>query len=160
MASRIALELVAQTYIDTTAGGASFAPRRWSLRGRRHADAQHILIIIHRLDHRAQEEQKLCVLGRRLAGLEQVHAGVGGQGPVVVLAGTVDAGKRLFVQQADHAVARGHLLHDLHRQLVVVGSDVAGREHRRKLVLRGRHFVVLGLGVERRASRAPRPDPP
>ena len=117
------------------------------VRGRRHADAQHILIIIHRLDHRAQEEQKLCVLGRRLAGLEQVHAGVGGQGPVVVLAGTVDAGKRLFVQQADHAVARGHLLHDLHRQLVLVGSDVAGREHRRELVLRGRHFVVLRLGV-------------
>ena len=64
-----------------------------------------------------------------------------------MLAGTVDAGKRLFVQQADHAVARGHLLHDLHRQLVLVGSDVAGREHRRELVLRGRHFVVLRLGV-------------
>ena len=116
--------------------------------GRRHADAQHILIVVHGLNDRAQEQQELRVFRRCLAGLKQVHAGVGGQRPVVVLAGTVDAGKRLFMQQADHAVARGHLLHDLHRQLVLVSGDVAGRKHGRELVLRGRDFIVLGLGID------------
>ena len=116
--------------------------------GRRHADAQHILIVIHGLNDRAQEQQELRVFRRCLAGLKQVHAGVRDQRPVIVLAGAVDAGKRLFMQQADHAVARGHLLHDLHRQLVLVGGDVAGRKHGRKLVLRGRDLVVLGLGVD------------
>ena len=93
-------------------------------------------------------------------GAKQVLAGVGGQRPVVVLAGAVDAGKGLFMQQADQAVARGHLLHDLHRQLVLVGGDVAGRDRpARSSCCAGRDLVVLGLGVERRASRAPRPDP-
>ena len=65
-----------------------------------------------------------------------------------IFAGAVDTGKRLFMQQADHAVARGHLLHDLHRQLVLVSGDVAGRKHGRKLMLRGSDLVVLGLGVD------------
>ena len=116
--------------------------------GRRHADAQHILIVIHGLNDRTQEQQELRVFRRCLAGLKQVHAGVRDQRPVIVLARAVDAGKRLFMQQADHAVARGHLLHDLHRQLVLVSGDVAGRKHGRELVLRGRDLVVLGLGID------------
>ena len=66
--------------------------------------------------------------------------------PVVVLAGAVHAVERLFVQQADEAVARRDLFHDLHGELVVVGGDVRGGKDGRELVLRGGDLVVLGLG--------------
>ena len=83
--------------------------------------AQKVLVVIHGLNHRAQKQQELGIFVRRLAGGEQVHAGVRGQGPVVVLAGAVDAGKGLFVQQAHHAVPGSYGLHELHGQLIVVG---------------------------------------
>ena len=81
----------------------------------------------------------------RVARVEQVVPGVGAHRPVVVLARAVDAGERLLVQQADEAVAAGHVLHDLHRQLLVVGADVRVLEDRRDLVLARRDLVVAGL---------------
>ena len=111
------------------------------------ADAQQILILVHGLDHRRQEQQELRVLHRRRARIEQVFAPVGGNRPVVVLARSVHALERLFMQQADQPVAVGDLLHHLHRELVVVGGDVRGRKDRRHLVLAGRDLVVLRLGV-------------
>ena len=59
-------------------------------------DAQQILMFVHRLDHRAQDQEELCVVLRRFARLQQVDAGIGRDGPVVVLAAAVDTGKRLF----------------------------------------------------------------
>ena len=109
-------------------------------------DAQQILIVVDRLDHGAEEQQELRVLTRRLTGLEQVDARVGRDGPVVVLAGAVDAREGLFVQQADHTVLAGDLLHELHGELVVVSGDVGGGEDGRELMLRGRDLVVLRLG--------------
>ena len=111
------------------------------------ADAQQILILVHGLDDRRQEQQELRVLHRRRTGVEQVFAPVGGNRPVVVLARSVHALERLFMQQADQPVAVGDLLHDLHRELVVVGGDVRGRKDRRHLVLAGCNLVVLRLGV-------------
>ena len=113
--------------------------------GRSHAQAQHILIIIHCLDHRAQKQQELRVLRRGVTGFKQVHTGIRGDRPVVVLAAAVDPGKRLFMQQANHVVLAGDLLHQLHGELVVVGGDVRGRENRRKLMLTGGSLVMLGL---------------
>ena len=49
-----------------------------------------------------------------LAGAEEVAAGVGGQGPVVVLAGAVDAGEGLFVEQAHQVVLGGAFFHGKH----------------------------------------------
>ena len=60
----------------------------------------------------------------------------------------VDAGKRLFVQQAVQPVAHGDLFHRFHDQLVLVGRDVGAREDGRELVLAGRHLVVLGFGED------------
>ena len=111
------------------------------------ADAQQILILVHGLDDRRQEQQELRVLHRRRARIEQIFAPVGGNRPVVVLARSVHALERLFMQQADQPVAVGDLLHHLHRELVVVGGDVRGRKDRRHLVLAGRDLVVLRLGV-------------
>ncbi len=81
-----------------------------------------------------------------LARFQQVDAVIGGQRPVVVLAGAVHAGVGLLMEQADHVVTDGHLLHGLHDQLVVVGGDVGGGEDRGHLVLGRGHLVVLGLG--------------
>ena len=109
-------------------------------------DAQQILIIVDSLYDGAEEQQELGVLVRRVAGRQQVLPFVGAYRPVVVLAGTVHAGERLLVEQADQSVLRRDLLHDLHRKLVVVGRDVRGRVDRRQLMLGGSHLVVLGLG--------------
>ena len=127
------------------AGGASLAPRRWSWPGVGDRRAQQLLVVVDGLDDGRAEEQELEVLVRRLARLEQVDARVGAHRPVVVLARAVDAGEGLLVQQADEPVAAGHVLQDLHDELLVVGADVRVLEDRRDLVLRGRDLVVAGL---------------
>ena len=107
--------------------------------------AQQLLVRVDGLDDGRAEEQEQQVLVRRVARLEQVDARVGAHRPVVVLARAVDAGERLLVQQADEPVAAGDVLHDLHRQLLVVGADVGVLEDRRDLVLGRRDLVVAGL---------------
>ena len=113
-----------------------------------HADAQQILILIDRLDDRRQKEQELRVFHRGRTRVQQVFALVGDDRPVVVLARAVDAFKRLFVQQAHKPVPVGHLLHDLHGQLVVIRGDVGRGIDRRHLVLAGGNLVVLRLGAD------------
>ena len=65
-----------------------------------------------------------------------------------MLAGAVDAGKGLFMEQADHVVPSGDLFHDLHCQLVVVAGGVGIGVDGRGLVLSGGHLVVLGFGED------------
>ena len=96
-------------------------------------------------DHGGAEEEELDVLGRRVARVEQVRPGVGAHRPVVVLARAVDAGERLLVHEADKAVAAGHVLEDLHGQLLVVGADVGVLEDRGQLVLGRCDLVVARL---------------
>ena len=114
--------------------------------GAGHRDAQQILVLIHALDDSRQKQQELGVFLRLLAGVQQVLARVGGEGPVVVFAAAVNALKGLFVQQAHQAVLGGHVLHGFHGQLVVVGGHVGGGEDGRQLVLGRGHLVVLCLG--------------
>ena len=47
------------------------------------------------------------------------------------------------MQQAGQTVPPRDLLHQLHGQLVLVGTDVDVGVHRRQLVLPGRDLVVL-----------------
>src|ERR1700740_3002600 len=63
-----------------------------------------------------------------------------------MLARSIDAGKRLFVQQADHAVLLGHPLQRNHHELLMVGREVGILEHRRELELARRDLVVARLG--------------
>ena len=88
-----------------------------------HGGAQEVLILVHPLHKGGQEQQEAGVLAGGAARLEQVVAGVGSQGPVVVLARAVDAGKGLLMEQAHQAVLPGHLLHHVHGDLVVVAGD-------------------------------------
>ena len=66
------------------------------------AGAQQSLPPIDGAQHRRAEDQELHVVVRRVAGAEQVVAELVGQRPVV-LTGSVDAGKRLLVQQGGQA---------------------------------------------------------
>ena len=116
--------------------------------GEGHRGPEEVLVFVHALHKGRQEQQELGILAGGLAGLEEVFAGIGVQGPVIVLAGAVDAGERLFVEQAHHVVLVGDLLHDLHGELVVVAGGVGIGVHRGHLVLGGGHLVVLGLAVD------------
>ena len=113
--------------------------------GEGHRGPQEVLIVVHALDEGRQEQEEPGVLPGGGAGLEQVLARVGGQGPVVVLAGAVDAGEGLLMEQAHQAVAVRHLLHDLHYQLVLVAGGVGVGVDGGHLMLGGGHLVVLGL---------------
>ena len=113
--------------------------------GEGHRCPEKVLILVHALDKGRQKQQELGVLAGGLAGFEEIFAGVGVQRPVVVLAGAVDAGEGLFVEQAHQTVAVGYLLHDLHGQLVLVAGGVGVGVDGGHLMLRGGHLVVLGL---------------
>ncbi len=108
--------------------------------------AQQLLILVHALDKGGEEEQEHGVLAGRFAGGEQILACVGRERPVDVLTGAVDTGKGLFMQQADHAVPLGDLLHRLHDELVLVAGGVRVAVDGGHLVLTGGDLVVLGLG--------------
>src|SRR5437016_91152 len=79
------------------------------------------------------------------ARVQEVGAGVGGHGPVTVLAAAVDPREGLLVQDALEAEARGDALESLHDQHLVVAGDVGGLEDRGQLELAGGDLVVAGL---------------
>ena len=112
--------------------------------GRRNGHAQQLLVVVDRLDDARQEHQEAQVVHGRFAGVKKVRL-AGGNGPVVVLARTVDAIERLLVLQAHQAVMAGQQAHLFHGQQVLVDGAVGVREQRRQLVLRGGNLVVLGL---------------
>jgi len=108
--------------------------------------AQKLLILIHALDERGEQQQEQRILAGGLAGREEVFARVGRERPVDVLARAVDARERLFVQQAHKVVALGDLFHRLHDELVLVARGVGVGVDGGHLVLAGGDLVVLGLG--------------
>ncbi len=115
--------------------------------GGRHGEAQQILVLVDGFDDGRQKQEELGVFIRRVAGFEQIDAGVGGNRPVVVLARSVDAVERFFMQQGDEVVLFGDALDDFHRELVVVDRDVRRREDRGELVLGRGDFVVFRFGA-------------
>ena len=101
--------------------------------------------LLHGAQHGGAEHQELHVVVRRVARVQEVVAELVRHAPVQVLAGAVDAGERLLVQQARQPVLRRHPPHHLHRHHLMVGGDVGVLEDRRDLVLARRHLVVAGL---------------
>ena len=113
--------------------------------GKGDGTAKKLLIFICPLDERGKEQQKRCILAGRLARREEIDAGIRGQRPVDMLAGAVHTGKGLFMQQADHAVPLGDLLHRLHDELVLVAGGVRVGEYGGHFMLRRGDFVMLRL---------------
>ncbi len=131
--------------IEMIAGGASLAPSRWSWPMLATEARSRPWCLLTAWITAVQKNRKWMLSAGVSPGFEQVGAGVGPHRPVVVLAGAVDAGEGLLVQEADEAVAPGDAFQGLHQQLLVVGADVGVLEDRRDLVLRRRDLVVAGL---------------
>ena len=108
-------------------------------------DPEQILVLVHSLDHCAQEKEKLGIFVGRSARLQEVHARIRGYRPVIVLAGAVHPGKGLFVQQARHAMLCGNGFHQLHGQLVVVACQIGCGVNGGKLMLGRSDLIVLRL---------------
>ena len=106
---------------------------------------QHILILVHCLDHAHQEKQELRALVRAVPRLHQIVTGIRGQAPVIVFSASVHALERFFVQKAHQPVPAGHLFHDFHGQLIMVAGHVRDRVDRRHLVLGRSCLVMLGF---------------
>ena len=107
--------------------------------------AEQVGVQIDRPHAGQQEDEELHVRVGFDVRVEQVHAGVGRDRPVVVLAGAVDAGEGLFVEEADEAVAFGDGAQHLHHEHLVIGGDVGALEDGGELVLVGGDLVVAGF---------------
>ena len=135
------------------AGGASFAPRRWSLPASA-IDARSMSAwTLTAADHRQQERQELGV-GVRIRARDRAGSRPRRcHRPVVVLARAVDAGKRLLVDEQHQPVLQGELAHRRHDEHVVVGADRRRLVHRRHLELCRGDLVVARLGRDAEAPQ-------
>ena len=108
------------------------------------AETQGHGVFVYGAQYGGEKDQKAGVGARGIAGIEQIPAVGGTQGPVVVLAAAVHARKGLFVQQADEAMIRGHMAQHVHYEHVVVGGDVDFLMQGGHFKLARSHFVVAG----------------
>ena len=115
---------------EMIAGGASLAPRRWSLPAWATTARSRAAVLVDCPNNRRAEDEELHVGVRRVAGVQEVALAGAAQRPVDVLARAVDAGEGLLVQQAGHAVLLRHAAERDHDELLVVGGDVGRLEDR------------------------------
>ena len=101
-------------------------------------------MLVDGFDHRAEHREEDGVFMRVAPGVEEVLPAVG-DGPVVVFPGSVDAGVRLFVEEALEIVLFGDFFESVHHEHVVVAREVQLLELRGEFELRGRDFVVARL---------------
>ena len=136
-------ELVA--HVDGDDGGRRFV-RAEAVVVARSCDggAKEVCVLVDRLYDGAEHREEYGVLVRIGAGVEEVLAAVG-DGPVVVLAGAVDACVRLLVEEALESVPLGDVAQRVHHEHVVVRGEVQLLELRRELELRWRDLVVARL---------------
>ena len=130
---------------ERIAGGASLAPRRWSL-------PALAMLMRSRPCHTstarttATQKNRNCMLACGVSpGFSRLLPRLSAMLQFKMFAGAVDARERLLVQQARQAVLRRHPLQRLHRHHLMVGGDVGALEDRRDFVLTGRDLVVARL---------------
>ena len=107
---------------------------------------EQVCVCIDSFQDAGQHQQELKMLMGCGARIQQVDAIVCGDGPVVVLTGTIHACEGLLMKQALQSVTAGHHLQGLHNDLVVVYGHIALGVNRCQLMLRRSHLIVLGLG--------------
>mmetsp|Transcript_97247 Transcript_97247/g.225448 ORF Transcript_97247/g.225448 Transcript_97247/m.225448 type:complete len:415 (+) Transcript_97247:1065-2309(+) len=122
--------------------------------------ASNKLVVLHEAVRQACNASDEELTSRvSLAGVEEVEASVRAHGPVVVLAGAVDACKGLLMEEHNQAQLLGLLSSHLHEQHIVVGRERGLAVDGRHLMLRRGHLVVdhrhghtelqhLGLNLE------------
>ena len=128
------------------AGGASLAPRRWSLPALAPQAAQQVGVRVHRLHERAEEQQELRVLVRRR---RPARAGScrrrwpGDQ--LLCLPEPLTPAKGFSCSRQTRPCRSATFFIISITSWLWSGGDVRRREDRRHLELAGRHLVVLGL---------------
>ena len=135
------------------AGGASLAPRRWSLPASAMlARSRSAWTLTPRMTATRNARNWALACGS-LPGSSRFSPSSVRHRPVVVLARAVDAGERLLVDEEHQAVLRREPAHHAHDDHVVVGADRGRLVDRRHLELAGRHLVVAGLGRDAQAPQ-------
>ncbi len=112
--------------------------------GKGHHGPQQVAVHVHGTNHRGTKDQKLGIILRAIARIEQI-AQAAAERPVDVFARAVDPREGLLVQQAGHAVLLGRLLQQQHRGLLMIRGQIGVFEQRSELVLRRSHFVVASF---------------
>ena len=137
------------------AGGASLAPRRWSLQAEATETRSRPPYRCTARMTAAQNTRNWALSCGVSPGSSRLPWVAVAEREVDVLARAVDAGERLLVEQALHAVLLGDRLEGRHQQLLVVGGLVGALEHRRDLELAGSDLVVPGLGRDAELEELP-----
>ena len=105
-------------------------------------------MLVNRFQNTGQHQKELNIVMRGFAWVQQVNAIVCGDGPVVVLTGTIYPCKRLLMKETGHSVAAGHFLQSFHHKLIVIHCNIGFRINRRQFVLGRGHLVMLCLGAD------------
>src|SRR5690606_10034932 len=88
---------------------------------------------------KSEEHQvRLWITSRR----KQIFSGIGAHAPVVVLAAAVDACIRFFMKQYFEIMSASHFIHQVHKQLVMVNSQVYLFKQRSTFKLTRCYFIV------------------
>ena len=106
---------------------------------------QQGIVFLYSHQHVYKEGDKLKVALCVLSWCKKQGARVGAERPVVVLARTVDACERFFVQQEHKAMLTGNLVHQVHHHLVLVVREVGLTIDGSQLELVGSHLVMASL---------------
>ena len=104
---------------------------------------EQIRMYVNGFEHTGQHQKELEVFMRRYAGFQKINPVVCRNRPVVVLARSVYARKRLFMQQTLQTMTSRHLLQCLHNELVMIRRHICGRINRSQLMLRRSNLIVL-----------------
>ena len=100
-------------------------------------------MFVYSLYDTGKNQQKLDVFMRSFARIQQVDSVIGGQRPVVMLSGSVDALKRLLVQKTFQTMFSGNPFQRLHHKVVVVRRYVSLGINDGKFMLSRRYLVMF-----------------
>mmetsp|Transcript_6718 Transcript_6718/g.21657 ORF Transcript_6718/g.21657 Transcript_6718/m.21657 type:complete len:388 (+) Transcript_6718:522-1685(+) len=108
----------------------------------RHGAAHELVVLLQAVRQASDARDEELPRGVGLSGVEEVEASVCADGPVVVLAGAVDAGEGLLVEEDGQAELLRLLRRHLHEENIVVRREGGLAVDGRHLVLRGGDLVV------------------
>mmetsp|Transcript_6182 Transcript_6182/g.7088 ORF Transcript_6182/g.7088 Transcript_6182/m.7088 type:complete len:451 (-) Transcript_6182:350-1702(-) len=109
--------------------------------------AHEVTVDIHTTDNSRHDHREDHIVARCLGDLtniQEVDPVLGTNGPVVVLAVTVDTGEGLLLEQSCKAVLGSSFLKDPHHLQVLIGLHCNCAKQRSKLVLVWSHLTVTG----------------